>query len=61
MDTSALMNYGLMILIILIINWLLKDKIINFIRKITSSATPDIIEEKIAIPRLQNINFVYRG
>jgi hypothetical protein len=60
METSALMNYGLMILIILIINWLLKDQIINFIRKITSSATQDTVE-KLPIPRLQNINFVYRG
>lgn len=60
MESSSLIYYGLMIFIILIINWLLKDQIINFIRKITSSATPDIVE-KLPIPRLQNINFVYRG
>ncbi len=57
MESSSLIYYGLMIFIILIINWLLKDKIINFIRKITNSAS-DNIEEQIPI---KTINFVYRG
>ncbi len=57
MESSSLIYYGLMIFIILIINWLLKDKIIKFIRKITNSAS-DNIEEQIPI---KTINFVYRG
>ncbi len=60
METSALMNYGLMILIILIINWLLKDQIINFIRRITNSATPEIIQN-LPIPDLRKMELVYRG
>jgi hypothetical protein len=56
METSTLINYGLMIVIILIINWLLKDKIKNFFKN-----SYNTVGDKIPSPRLTNIKLVYRG
>ncbi len=56
MENSSLINYGLMIVIILIINWLLKDKIKNFLK-----GSINKVEDKLPTPNLTNIKLVYRG